>query len=176
MPPEIPGLQIGQGRPGFGLGHGDGDDHFTRADLGHDLLGEVRLSEVLDRAHRADGAFEDGKGDGGRDLGEFLQHDQGFEITQPQTAQIFRHVDAEKAHFRVALDPFGGQRLVFLFKGAGDFAHFALGKGAGGFLQLALIVGQSKIHGTYLLCRLTQGPVTWPDRMGTAKCTAPGRK
>ena len=101
VPDLAPGLEVGEGGAGLGFGHGHRDRDLPRAHPGDDPRLQVLARQVLDGADRTDTGFEYGKGDGGRDLGEFLDHQQGVQVSEAKPAVGRGHVDAEKAHLRV---------------------------------------------------------------------------
>ena len=101
---------------------------------------------MLDRTAGSDGGFEDRKGNGRGNLGEFLQNDQGFQIAEAEPAILFRHIDPEEAHLRIALDMLTGRCLVLFLELAGDFRHFLRRKAARRLLQFALLTRQLEIH------------------------------
>ena len=53
-----------------------------------------------------------GKGDGRGALAELLQHDQRFDVAEPEAAVFRGDVDAEKAHLRVLVQQLVRRRLA----------------------------------------------------------------
>jgi hypothetical protein len=140
------GLEIGQRAPRLGLAHRDRDDHLAGAHPRHDALPERVGGEMLDRPNRADHRLEDWKGDGARDLGELLEHDQRLEVAEAESAQRLRNVDPEKAHVGVALHQLARGRDIVSLERRGDLRQLRSREAPRRLLQLALIVAEPEIH------------------------------
>ena len=149
--------QIGERRARRRLGHRHRHDQLAAADARHDSQSQGFSGEALDRAHGPHAGFEDRKGQCRGALAEFLQHQQGFETAQAESAVTGVDVDAEKSHLGIFADELVRRRHTGTL-GLGcerhqPFAHVLARRR----LQGELLVIESKVHG----CSCADEVVPW---------------
>ena len=138
--------QVRQRRAGIRFRHGDRDDAFAGDDLRDEALAQGFGREMRNGEDGAKARLEDGKGDGRRDLGEFLEHDDGIEMGKAVSAISFRKVDAQVAERGVARHHVGRDRFIVLFELFRERRQLRLREFSRRIAQVFLLFRQTKIH------------------------------
>ena len=140
------GLEVGERGAGVRLGHRDRYHFFALDHLRKDLRLHLGRAEAFDGAHRPGQRLEHREGDRVGNPREFLEHDQRLKMPEAEPAIFGRQVHPEKAHLAINAQHVVRDGIVLGLHVARQRGQFGTGKFARGVLQLALLVGQLKVH------------------------------
>ena len=139
--------QIGEGRPGFRLGHADGDDQLAGAYTRQHAPLERLAPETLDGEDRARSSTSNtGIATAEEIFANSSSTSSASRWDMPCPAVLLRQVDAEEAQLGVLGEPLRRHRFGALFELPRERTQVFGRELARGFLNLELIFGKGEVH------------------------------